>query len=139
MLVNVYQLYFKYQRTVGANCWAYLPIPIAEGWWYKEAPLTALRHQLHALCPTLDHLAEGEARRPAALHRAIEYSTVDECAVVVAGNGVVGRGLCARAFCYDLVLEAAGKFGYTSLRLILRQEILPFLQVLFCFVVLHFR
>ena len=69
-----------------------------------------LTHELQTLDPTGDYLTYSEGGGLAALHAAVKYGAVDQFAGVMNGDHVVGTGLQAFAFFYDLILQAAG--GY---------------------------
>ena len=72
-----------------------------------EAVFGTLFHQLHTFSPASDNLVEAEVGGLVALVRAVEYSAVDECSMIVAAHGVGGFGAASGTFVQHLVLQSA--------------------------------
>ena len=75
----------------------------------EEAVLSTLLHQLQTLCPSSDHLLQGEGGRLTTLIGTVEDGTVDEGSLVVAHHRILRRWLLAVTLLQHLILKAAGQ------------------------------
>ena len=81
-------------------------IPVSEVCRNPEAALFANLHELEAFGPSFDDAVEREARRAAALHRAIEEFAIGLPAGVVDGDGVARFWLSAFSSLEDFRFQA---------------------------------
>ena len=72
------------QHVTGLDVGATVAISIGQFAGDVELPLVSFVHQLHGLCPALDHLVGRESGRLAALVGRVELGAVDQGAGVVA-------------------------------------------------------
>src|SRR5580698_1547798 len=98
------QLHFEDQRAVRPDLGTDLPIPISQVRRNKKTPLAAGRHQLKSFRPAFDHRIEREGSRLPATDRTVEYSTVDQRTMIMAGDLIRCQRLTTRTFRQHFVL-----------------------------------
>lgn len=76
-----------------------------------EAPFGADRHELECFHPACDDLSDTEFGWFAALNRAVEDCSVDESAVVVDADAVLGGWFLSDSRCKNLILKAAWHYS----------------------------
>ncbi|MOA09174.1 hypothetical protein D3C78_1289850 [compost metagenome] len=87
-------------------------------------------HQLQTFDPTGDHAANRQIDRRTALDGAVEHRAIDQLALVVHADHVVGLGLCTVGLLEDFILQA-GSGGHHAFALaIVLEELLAGLGVL---------
>ena len=126
MLFYFQQLDREDQGCVGRDLLSGTTLAVAEVVRDIEFVFGAYRHQLQALCPTFDNTVERELDGLAALVAAVEDRTVDECALIVHFDRLLGGRTFAFALFDNLVLETALGSVDTVAQCVLLQELLAF-------------
>ena len=114
-LFHLLQFYVEDECGVGGDERSCTALAVAQSPRDKETVFCSFLHQLQTLCPSCNHLLQGECGGFTALHATVEYGSVDKETLIVAHHSVLGRRLLAIAFLQHLILQATGQGDDTSL------------------------